>query len=77
VPVILGILLGNQMENNLRRAMSISDGNLWALLESPLAVGLWMMAIVGFILPLVVGRFVRISALKKSKIKAGDVGTSD
>jgi putative tricarboxylic transport membrane protein len=77
VPVILGILLGNQMENNLRRAMTISDGNLWALVESPLAVGLWLMAIIGFILPLVVGRFVRISALKKSKIEAGDVGTPD
>ena len=77
VPVILGILLGNQMEANLRRAMAISDGNLWALVESPLAIGLWMMAIVGFILPLIVGRFVRISALKKSKIDAGDVGTSD
>jgi len=77
VPVILGILLGNQMENNLRRAMTISDGNLWALVESPLAVGLWIMAIVGFILPLVVGRFVRIGALKKSKIDAGDVGTPD
>ena len=77
VPVILGILLGNQMEANLRRAMAISDGNLWALVESPLAIGLWMMAIVGFILPLIVGRFVRISALKKSKIDAGDIGTPD
>ena len=77
VPVILGILLGNQMEANLRRAMAISDGNLWALLESPLAISLWVMAIVGFILPLIVGRFVRISALKKSKIEAGDVGTPD
>jgi putative tricarboxylic transport membrane protein len=77
VPVILGILLGNQMENNLRRAMAISDGNLWTLVESPLAIGLWVAAIVGFILPLVVGRFVRVSALKKSKIDAGEVGTPD
>jgi putative tricarboxylic transport membrane protein len=77
VPVILGILLGNQMENNLRRAMAISDGNLWALVESPLAIGLWVAAIIGFVLPLVVGRFVRISALKKSKIDVGDVGPPD
>ena len=26
VPIILGVLLGNQMEANLRRAMTISDG---------------------------------------------------
>ena len=33
VPVILGILLGNEMEKNLRSALTISDGNrdiLWA-----------------------------------------------
>jgi putative tricarboxylic transport membrane protein len=76
VPVILGILLGNQMENNLRRAMTISDGNLWALVESPLAIGLWCMAVVGFVLPLVLGRFVRPSAIRRN-IDAQDAGTPD
>ncbi|MDP4609117.1 MAG: tripartite tricarboxylate transporter permease [Burkholderiaceae bacterium] len=62
VPVILGLLLGTQMENNLRRAMTISDGDLWALVESPLAIGLWATAIIGFILPMILGRFVRVPA---------------
>ena len=67
VPVILGLLLGAQMEKNLRRAMTISDGELSALVSSPLAIGLWSMAIIGFILPMILGRFVRTSALKKEQ----------
>ena len=59
VPVILGILLGNQMEANLRRAMTISDGDWSALVASPLSIGLWLFAFFGFILPIVAGRFFR------------------
>jgi len=55
VPVILGTLLGNQMEVNLRRAVTIDDGNYGILIGSPLAIGLWIVAIVGFILPIFVG----------------------
>jgi putative tricarboxylic transport membrane protein len=56
VPVILGILLGNLMEANLRRAMTISDGDWTALFASPLSIGLWVVAIVGFVLPILVGK---------------------
>ena len=59
VPIILGLLLGSQMENNLRRAMTIADGEVAALVESPLALGLWCAAIIGFLLPLVIGRYLR------------------
>jgi putative tricarboxylic transport membrane protein len=59
VPIILGILLGNQMEDNLRRALQISNGEWWILWGSPLAVGLWIAAIVGFAAPLLFGRFLR------------------
>ncbi|WP_170335945.1 tripartite tricarboxylate transporter permease [Ruegeria arenilitoris] len=59
VPVILGILLGNQMEVNLRRAMTISDGDWLALVGSPLAIILWLIAIAGFVLPMFVGRRVK------------------
>ena len=59
VPVILGILLGNEMEVNLRRAMTISDGDWMILVGSPLAIGLWIIAIVGFILPIFMGRRVK------------------
>ncbi|WP_102106696.1 tripartite tricarboxylate transporter permease [Oceaniglobus roseus] len=55
VPVILGTLLGNEMEVNLRRAVTIDDGNYGILVGSPLAIALWTIAIVGFILPIFVG----------------------
>ncbi len=59
VPIILGVLLGNQMEDNLRRALTISDGDWSILWGSPLAIGLWLFAVVGFVAPMVVGRFMR------------------
>ena len=52
VPIILGILLGNNMEDNLRNAMVISDGNWTILFSSPIAVGLWIAAVAGFIAPM-------------------------
>ena len=58
VPIILGTLLGNTMENNLRRAVTISDGDYWTLVDSPLSITLWAIAVVGFVLPLFVGRIV-------------------
>ena len=42
VPVVLGLLLGMDMENNLRRALSISGGDFRVLLESPIAIGLYL-----------------------------------
>ena len=59
VPIILGILLGNEMEVNLRRALTISDGEWSILLGSPLAIILWVIAIVGFTLPIFLGRRMR------------------
>ena len=52
VPVILGILLGGNMEDALRRAMVISEGDFSYLFSSPIAIGLWVMAIIGFIAPM-------------------------
>lgn len=59
VPVILGILLGNEMEVNLRRAMTISDGDWSILVGSPLAITLWVVAIAGFVLPIILGRRIK------------------
>jgi putative tricarboxylic transport membrane protein len=74
VPVILGILLGEMMEKNLRRAMTISDGDVSVLYGSPLAIGLWVFAIGGFILPMLVGRYLRPS---KPAEESHNDGTSD
>jgi putative tricarboxylic transport membrane protein len=52
VPVILGILLGGNMEDALRRAMVISDGDGWYLFSSPISIGLWIAAIAGFVAPM-------------------------
>lgn len=52
VPVILGILLGGNMEDALRRAMTLSDGDPTYLFSSPIAIGLWVAAILGFVAPM-------------------------
>ena len=52
VPVILGILLGGNMEDALRRAMVISDGEWTYLFSSPISIGLWLAAIIGFVAPM-------------------------
>lgn len=41
VPMVLGLLLGTDMENNLRRALSISGGDYSVLIASPIAVTLY------------------------------------
>lgn len=43
-PVILGYVLGALMEDNLRRALSISGGDLGILWHSGIAIGLWVAA---------------------------------
>ena len=52
VPIILGILLGKHMEDALRRAMILSDGDVSYLWSSPIAIGLWVAAIAGFVAPM-------------------------
>jgi putative tricarboxylic transport membrane protein len=52
VPIILGILLGNAMEDALRRAMVLSGGDWTYLFSSPIAVGLWAASVGGFLAPL-------------------------
>lgn len=56
VPIILGILLGGHMEDALRRAMVLSDGDWTYLFSSNIAIGLWVFAMAGFIAPLYLRR---------------------
>ncbi|NBN63998.1 tripartite tricarboxylate transporter permease [Microvirga tunisiensis] len=56
VPVILGIVLGDQMEEGLRRAMVLSDGDWTYLFSSGIAIGLWVVAIAGFVAPIFLRR---------------------
>ncbi|MEZ5608735.1 MAG: tripartite tricarboxylate transporter permease [Burkholderiaceae bacterium] len=50
-PLILGFVLGEMMEQNLRRALSITNGELGILIESPIAKGLWLIAILMVAVP--------------------------
>lgn len=43
IPVVLGLLLGMDMENNLRRALSISGGDFTVLVQSPIAIGIYLL----------------------------------
>lgn len=59
VPIILGILLGGAMEKNLRRAITIDNGNWLTLVDSALSITLWIVAIIGFVLPILIGPAIR------------------
>lgn len=59
VPVILGMLLGPEMELNLRHALTISDGDWMALFSSGLSITIWALAILGLVLPYILGPILR------------------
>ena len=50
-PLILGFVLGDMMEQNLRRALSITNGELGILFESPISKGLWLLAVLMVTVP--------------------------
>ena len=50
-PVVLAVVLGPMMEVNLRRALSLSDGDWTTLVGSPIAIGMWVMVLVSLTLP--------------------------
>lgn len=51
--ILLGFILGGLMEQNLRRALSISDGNLSILFASPITWGVWTLVVLVIVLPMV------------------------
>ncbi len=56
VPVIMGILLGHQMEKQLRDAMVLSDGDWTYLFSSGISTGLMIAAFLGFVAPIFLRR---------------------
>jgi putative tricarboxylic transport membrane protein len=50
-PLILGFVLGDLMEQNLRRALSITNGEVGILFHSPISIGLWVCAVGMLVLP--------------------------
>jgi putative tricarboxylic transport membrane protein len=55
-PIILGFVLGNVMEVNLRNALAISGGDPSILFQSTISITLWIMAAAVAILPLLLSR---------------------
>jgi putative tricarboxylic transport membrane protein len=64
-PIILGFVLSNLMEQNLRRALAITNGDIGILFESPISIALWILAFLVLVVPIVI----RVRA--SSKIKQG------
>jgi putative tricarboxylic transport membrane protein len=52
VPIVLGFVLGRMLEDNLRRALSLSDGSVMELVASPVSIALWVMTVVAVLWPL-------------------------
>lgn len=62
-PVILGYVLGGLMEDNLRRALSISGGDLGILWQSGISLGLWIAAALLLVLPWLLPKFLARKSL--------------
>ncbi len=56
-PMILGFILGGMMENNLRRALTISDGSLSFLWERPITASILVITIIMLLWPLITQLF--------------------
>ena len=54
-PLILGFVLGDLMEQNLRRALSITNGEFGILFESGISKDLWLGALLMVLVPPVIG----------------------
>lgn len=58
-PLILGLVLGKILEQSLRRALSLSAGEISILWSSPISIVLWTMAAAVFLVPLVMPKLQR------------------
>jgi putative tricarboxylic transport membrane protein len=50
-PLVLGVVLGDMMEQNLRRALSITNGELSILVQSNISKGLWLVSLAIVVVP--------------------------
>ncbi|WP_137818888.1 tripartite tricarboxylate transporter permease [Pseudomonas sp. 2FG] len=67
--LLLGFVLGGLMEDNLRRALSISNGNLDILWASPISIGCWVLVAAMLVLPIV--RILRKRAALRRELANG------
>jgi len=65
-PLILGVVLGDMMEQNLRRALSMSDGAVQILFASPVSLTLWGLSLAVALMPWVRRYLRRVKAGKQA-----------
>ncbi len=70
-PMILGFILGDLMEDNLRRALAISDGSISFLWERPITLVIMLITVAVLVAPAI--KFVR-ERLGSSAVTAGEGG---
>jgi putative tricarboxylic transport membrane protein len=58
-PVLIGLILGPMAETQLRRALAIAQGSPAVLVETPLSITLWILAVAVLLLPAVLRRLRR------------------
>ena len=58
-PLVLGVVLGNMMEQNLRRALSMTDGDVGVLFASPVSISMWIGAAAVVVVPQLMRRLRR------------------
>jgi putative tricarboxylic transport membrane protein len=68
-PLILGFILGNMIEDNLRRALTISDGSIAFMWERPLTAIIFGLTILTLLAPLV-----RIIRQRRGAMLSGEGG---
>ncbi len=59
LPLILGVIIGPLMEERMRQALDLSDGNVSGLVDEPLAVGIYVLIVLALVVPPVLGRLRR------------------
>ena len=60
-PLLLGFILGGLLEDNLRRTLMLSDGELNFFLERPAFITLTVITLLIILLPMVRGLLSRVS----------------
>ena len=63
-PLLLGFILGGLLEDNLRRTLMLSDGELNFFLERPAFITLVVITLLIILLPIVRGLLSRASGTK-------------
>ena len=72
-PAVVGVILGPLAEQQLRRALTLSEGDPSILLSGPITIGLWAVALLALLLPVILPVVRRRQALTVREEEEDDV----